>query len=312
MKKIVITGGTGLIGRALIKELLADGHEITILSRSPGKYKAQFPASVHFLAWDAENVAGWAGAVDGADVVINLAAESIGGDNFLPDRWTDAKKERILQSRLHTSAAIVKAIEMAQNKPDLLLQASAIGYYGPREDEWVTEETPAGQDFLASVASAWEHATDGVKELGVRQILLRTGLIQTTKGGPLQRMILPFKFFVGGKYGSGQQWYSWIHLDDLIQAIIFLINNENASGPVNLVAPHPVRNKEFAKTLGNVMNRPSLIPVPAFAMRILAGEAAMLVLEGQRVSSVYLQELGFQFRFPQLKAALQDLINNDK
>jgi uncharacterized protein (TIGR01777 family) len=217
-----------------------------------------------------------------------------------------------LQSRLDTSGAIVEAIKTAREKPELLLQASAIGYYGPHGDEWVTEETPAGQDYLASVASAWEHATDAVDEWGVRRILLRTGLVQTTAGGPLKRIMVPFKFFVGGKYGNGQQWYSWIHLDDLVQAIIFLMNNEDASGPVNLVTPHPVRNKEFANILGHAMNRPSLIPVPSFAMRILTGEASMLVLEGQRVSADYLQDLGFQFRYPKLDAALTDLIRNNK
>lgn len=312
MKKIVITGGTGLIGQALINQLLADGHQVTILSRNPDKYRNEFPAAVKLSAWDTQDVASWAGVVDGADAVINLAGESIGGENFLPDRWSDAKKKRILQSRLAISAAVVEAIKLAKEKPQLLLQASAIGYYGVHGDEWVTEETAAGSDFLASVVTAWEDAVAEVEELGVRRIMMRIGLALTPNSGTLYRIMLPFKFFVGGKYGGGQQWYSWIHIDDLVQGIIFLLNNETVSGAVNLVSPNPVQNKMFAKILGQVMNRPSLIPVPSFAMKLLLGEVAMLVLEGQRVSASYLQELGFQFQYPQLDRALRDLVTNRK
>jgi uncharacterized protein (TIGR01777 family) len=201
---------------------------------------------------------------------------------------------------------------MAENKPEVLLQASAIGYYGPHGDEWVTEESPSGRDFLASVAAKWEGASAGVEELGVRRVIMRTGLVLSTKGGPLARMMVPFKFLGGGTYGSGNQWYSWIHIDDLIQAIIFLMDNENVSGPINLVSPNPVTNKEFAKALGQTMKRPSLIPLPSFAMQLIAGEASMLVLDGQRVSSAYLQEQDFDFQFADLRPALQDLISGAK
>ena len=182
---------------------------------------------------------------------------------------------------------------MAEDKPGVLLQASAIGYYGPHGDEWITEETPAGNDFLASVVVDWEQASLETEEMGVRRVVLRTGLVLTTEGGPLSRMMVPFKFFGGGTYGSGQQWYSWIHIDDLVHAISFLLDNNKVSGPVNLVSPNPATNKEFAKSLGRTMSRPSLLPLPLFAMQIMAGDASMLVLDGQRVSSAYLQEQDF-------------------
>lgn len=308
MKKIVITGGTGLIGTPLIARLGADGHQITVLSRNPQKYKESFPTNVIFAVWDAQSVGDWGQVIDGADVVINLASENIAGDNFLPDRWSEKKRHKILQSRLDSSQAIVKAIESAENKPDLLLQASAIGYYGPHGDEWINEQSDSGQDFPAQVAVDWEKASDRVEELGVRRILMRIGLVLSTEGGPLTRIQEPFKFFVGGPYGNGRQWYSWIHIDDLVQAIRFLIAEEGISGPVNLVSPEPVMNKQFAKALGRAMNRPSFIPVPSFAMRLLAGDAATLVLGGQRVSSKYIQDQGFQFRFANIDRALQDLI----
>ncbi len=308
MKKIVITGGTGLIGRPLTQKLAAAGHQIIILTRR-GRFEGDYAANVQFVPWDAQNIGDWAAEVDGADAIINLAAESIAGERFLPQRWTTAKKNKILQTRLNTSDVIVKAVEMAAEKPEVLLQASAIGFYGPHGDEWVTEDTPPGQDFLAQVADDWERASIKVEEMGVRRVVLRTGLVLTTEGGPLTRMMLPFKFFAGGTYGSGRQWYSWIHIEDLIDAMVFLIESQKISGPVNLVSPHPVTNKTFAKTLGRTMGRPSLIPLPSFAMRILAGEASMLVLDGQRVSSSYLQEQSFQFTFPKLELALQDLIS---
>ncbi len=308
--KVIVTGGTGLIGRPLVHELASDGHQVVILTRNPGKSRPDFPATVQFVGWDAQTEGEWVKEIDGADVVINLAGESIGGDNFLPDRWTEAKKNTIRQSRLDAGQAMVKAIEIAKQKPEVLLQPSAIGFYGPRDDEWITEETPPAQDFLASVCVDWESAVDGLQELGVRLVIMRIGLVQTTKGGPLARMVVPFKFFVGGPYGNGRQWYSWIHLDDAVQAILFFIENKDISGPVNVVSPNPMMNKAFAKTLGRVMSRPSLIPVPAFAMHVLAGEAAMLVLEGQRVSSARLQQQGFQFSYPKLDMALDHLINS--
>jgi uncharacterized protein (TIGR01777 family) len=309
MMKVIITGGTGLIGRPLVKQLAGDGHQVVVLSRSPQKSRPEYPANVSFVGWDAKTVGAWAQEVDGANVVINLAGESIGGDNFLPDRWTAEKKKRIRQSRQDAGQVLVKAIEMAQQKPELLLQPSGVGYYGPQEDEWLTEESPPAQDFLASVCVDWESAVAGVQELGVRLVIMRIGLVQTMKGGPLTRMVVPFKFFVGGPYGNGRQWYSWVHLHDVVQAILFFIENKDISGPVNVVSPHPMTNKAFAKTLGRVMNRPSLIPVPAFAMRILTGEAALLVLGGQRVSAAHLQQQGFQFSFPDLEPALRDLLD---
>jgi len=311
MKKIIITGGTGLIGRPLVQKLAAEGHQITILTRSPQKNRSGFPAGVSFVGWDARTLGPWAEEVDGADIIINLASENIGGDNFLPDRWTDEKRAKIRQSRIESSQAIVQAVASAERKPEVLLQSSAIGYYGPHGDEWVDEHSAPGQDFLASVALEWENASREVEHMGVSRVIMRIGLVLTTAGGPLARIMVPFKLFAGGPYGRGRQWYSWIHLADVVRAIVFLIDHPQISGPVNLVSPHPVTNKAFAKALGRAMDRPALIPVPSFAMKILTGEASMLVLDGQRVSSEYIQDAGFEFRFPDIDEALRDLINNE-
>lgn len=307
---VIITGGTGFIGRALTDDLARDGYRVTVLSRNPAKYAHLPNNGIQYRLWDARSAQGWQDAAESADVIVNFAGETIGGEGFLPDRWTDEKKRRIRESRASAGRAVTEAIAAASQKPKLVIQASAIGYYGPHDDATkLSEDAPAGTDFLASVCREWEAATEEVEAMGVRRVITRTGLIQTRETGPLPRLLPIFKAFVGGPFGSGRQWWSWIHPQDEIRAIRFLMENEAASGAFNLTAPQPVTNREFSKTLGKVLNRPSLIPVPAFAVKLLVGEVATIVLDGQRVVPAHLQELGFTFRYSDLESALRQVLD---
>ncbi len=300
--KIIITGGSGFIGSALIQELLKDRHEIVVPSRSPDRVKS-LPAGVRIVKWDARTAQGWGGEVDGADVIVNLAGEAIG-----PVPWIGDRKEKIRGSRVNAGQAIVEAIERATAKPRVLVQSSAIGYYGIHGAETLTEQSLAGTDFLSSVCLDWENSTSAVEKMGVRRVVYRTGLVLSRKGGFLPVIALPFRLFVGGKLGSGKQWFSWIHLEDEIAALKFLILNETARGVFNLTAPNPVRNADFARAVGKALGRPAAVPVPGFAMKLVLGEMGeLLVLGGQRVAPEHLEQLGFQFRYPTIQAALQEL-----
>lgn len=308
--KILIAGGTGLIGQAVSKELLAKGHQVAILSRNPGKHESDMPG-VTFFKWDGRSPDGWGHVMESIDAVINLAGASIGGDGLFEifsKRWNKENKQRILQSRVDAGQAIVQAVEAAKNKPKVLLQASAVGYYGPRGSEDVQESDGPGDDFLAQVCVAWENSTREVEEMGVRHVVLRIGLILSKKGGILPIMLLPFRMFVGGPLGSGRQEISWIHMQDEVQAILFLLENETTHDAYNLTAPHPVNYKVFSKIAGRVMKRPSFIPVPGFALNIVLGEKAMLVLKGQRVIPSRLLEAGYSFSFTDLEPALRKLL----
>lgn len=306
--KIIISGGTGLIGSLLVKEMAADGHELIVLSRSPQKYTDMFGENVQLVQWDGQSSGEWAAHMDGADAVVNLAGESISGSNFLPDRWTAKKKQRILDSRIAAGHALVKAVEAAESKPKVLIQSSAIGHYGHTGDTVITESSPAGEDFLAAVTQDWESSTAAVEDLGVRRVIARTGLVLSTEDGALPRLLLPTRLFVGGWFGNGKQYWSWIHINDAVWALRFLIENESAQGIFNVTAPNPVTSKEFGKALGRALNRPSIMPVPAFAMRLALGEVASTVLEGQRVMPQRLEEMDFAFRYADIDAALNQLL----
>lgn len=300
--KLIITGGTGFIGSALADELARDKHEIVVPSRSPEKVK-DMPAGVRVVKWDAKTAEGWGSEVDGADAIVNLAGEPIG-----PVPWFGDRKQKIRSSRVNAGKAIVQAVEQAQVKPRVLVQSSAVGYYGIHGDEILTEQSPPGNDFLASVCVDWENSTAVAEGMGVRRAVYRTGLVLGRRGGVLPLMSLPFQFFVGGKLGSGKQWMSWIHLADEVAALKFLIMAEAARGAFNLTSPNSVRNADFSSALGKAMGRPAAIPVPAFAMKIPFGEMAeLMLLNGQRVVPERLAKLGFQFRFPTIQAAFQEL-----
>ncbi len=299
--RIIITGGAGLIGRALSKSLINDGHEVIILSRSPEL--AAVPEGATVQKWDARSAKGWGHLVEETDAIVNLA-----GAGLADGRWTDSRKARIRNSRLNTGRAVVQAVKNAEKKPEVVIQASAVGYYGPRDNSILTEEAVPGNDFVAKICIDWEAATASVESMGVRRAILRTGLVLSTEDGALPRMMLPFKFFVGGPVGGGRQWMSWIHLADEVAAIRFLIDNQDAAGRFNLTAPNPVTNAEFSKVLGRVMGRPALMPAPALAVKLLFGEMASVVLTGQRVVPQRLLDAGFTFQFTKLEAALEDLL----
>ena len=307
--RIVVTGGTGMIGRPLVASLAAGGHEVIVLSRNPATHRRFLPEGVTVEQWDARTLGDWGQHVDGADAVVNFAGEGIAGDSFLPDRWSADKKRRIRESRLKAGTAVVEAIRAATDRPQVLIQSSAVGYYGPRGDESVTEDSAAGDDFLAQICIEWEGVTAEVESMGVRRVITRTGLVLTEKGGPLERLVLPYRLYGGMYFGDGRQWWPWIHIDDEVKALRFLLENEAATGPFNLTAPNPVTNREFGKALGKALQRPSYMPVPGFAMRLLVGDVATVVLDGQRALPMKLEESGFTFQFSEVEPALLDIVN---
>lgn len=300
--KIIITGGTGMIGRALAEDLAKDGHEVILLSRG-SRPAAGLPQGVRVEKWDGRTAQGWGKLADGADAIVNLA-----GENLSAGRWTAKRKQAILESRVNAGAAVVQAVEQALIKPRVLIQASAVGGYGASETELFGEDAPLANDFLGGVVQAWEASTRTVEALGVRLAVARIGVVLSTRSGALPRMLLPFKFFVGGPLGSGRQWLSWVHQEDMVRALRFLIETPTAQGFFNISA-QSVTNREFGRAIGKVMRRPAFFPVPAFVIRILFGEMGIVVVEGQRVSAKRLEDLGFNFRFPTAEAALKDLLN---
>lgn len=307
---ILITGGSGLIGQTLSEALAGKGYRVTVLSRSPEKYGAMMP-EVDLVAWDGRTSEGWGHLMETTDAVVNLAGTTIGGNGVVEvftQHWTDDYKQKILQSRVDVGGALVQAIQQAENKPEVLIQSSAVGYYGARGSELLTEDAPAGDKFDARVAEQWEDTTQAVEAMGVRRAIIRTGLVMTPEGGILPMMLLPFKMFVGGPVGSGKQGVSWIHMDDEIAAIMFLLQNQSAEGPYNLTAPNPVNYNQFSKVAGKVMNRPSFIPVPGFALKLILGEKSTLILDGQRAVPHRLLEAGFKFEFTDLETAMRDLL----
>lgn len=306
--RIIISGGSGMVGSLLSSELSKAGHEVIILSRSPEKNRGRYGEGIRVVGWDGKTSAGWGSLVEEADAIVNLAGENLAGDSLLPSRWTSKRKHAILESRLQPGNAIVEAIQQAHKKPKLLIQSSAVGYYGPHSDEVITEEAGPQDDFLSQVCVQWEASTEDVEKSGVRRAVIRTGVILDGKQGSLPRMVLPFKFFVGGPIGSGKQWVSYINIFDVVKGICFLLEHEEASGVYNLTSPNPVTNKELEKAIGKVMNRPSWFPVPAFVMKLLFGEMSTVLLDGQRVLPTRLTEAGFSFDYPDVVSSLQAVL----
>jgi uncharacterized protein (TIGR01777 family) len=300
--RVIVTGGTGLIGRALSASLVGDGHQAIALSRAPER-AVDIPAGVRVERWDARTSRGWGALADGADAIVNLAGESIGAD-----RWTPERKRLIRESRLNAGLAVVEAVEQAARKPRVVVQASAVGYYGPRGNEEINEQVPPGDDWMSRTAVEWENSTAVVEGGGVRRAVIRSGVVLSLEGIALPRMLLPFRLFVGGPLGSGRQWLAWIHLADEVRAIRFLIENEEARGAFNLVAPGVLTNAAFGRVIGRVLKRPAVVHVPASALQLLFGEMATVLVDGQRAVPLRLLELGFDFRFPDAEAALRDLL----
>ncbi|HXV27988.1 MAG TPA: TIGR01777 family oxidoreductase [bacterium] len=301
--KIILTGGTGFIGKALLDRLLELEHRVVLLTRNPMQGKFLLKGYGEAQQWDGETEGPWTNHFESADAVINLAGESI-----VAKRWTTQQKARIISSRIKATKAIANAIAKAGKKPAVFVNASAMGYYGNVENGDVTESDPHGTGFLAETCEQWESQAREAEKSGVRVVLTRIGIVLEKNGGALQRMLLPFRFFMGGHLGSGKQWFSWVHREDIVEAIIFLLNQPTVSGPVNLVSPNPVTMKEFCKTLGKVMGRPSWAPVPAFMLRLLLGEMSEMLLTGQRVIPKKLQDAGYRFKYPNLEDALRAIL----
>jgi hypothetical protein len=301
--KILISGGTGLIGKALIKNLINTGDQVLVLTRS--KDGREDSDSKKYIEWNARSSAPLIPFLKDINAVINLAGDNIGNGN-----WTKAKKERIISSRVQAGNALSKAIIDSGDKPDVFIQASGVGYYGSSLDETFDESSPNGKGFQADVAQKWENSSGVLDAVGIRRVIIRMGIVLDAKSGALPLMVLPFKLFAGGPLGSGRQYVSWIHLQDDVRAIDFVMRNHKLSGAVNLTAPTSYPNKDFGKVVGKVMRRPYWFPVPAFGLKLVLGEKSELVLDGQNVYPRKLLEHGFQFKYPDLESALRSIYNH--
>ncbi|MDD3654627.1 MAG: TIGR01777 family oxidoreductase [Desulfotomaculaceae bacterium] len=299
--KVLVFGGTGFIGKNLCSELLSAGYKACIVSRNPKKAKS-LASGAEVVEWNSSAGSLPVELLEGVSLIINLAGESIGNR-----RWTRSVKEEILYSRVRTTQAIVNAIKQKRDAPKVLINASAIGFYGPRGNEEITESTPAGRDFLAKVCRVWEEEAFKAHTVGIRVVAVRIGVVIGGEGA-IARMKTPFRFYIGGPLGTGAQWISWIHIKDLTRLIRFVAENENINGPVNATAPEPVRMKELCKVLGQVMERPSWLPVPDFLLKVVLGEMSDMLLNSQRVLPKKILKEGFEFWYPAPEAALRDVI----
>jgi uncharacterized protein (TIGR01777 family) len=307
--KVAVTGGTGFIGSRLVERLHQEGHSVVVLTRDVERARSVFPASaypsVELVGYTPFQSGDWQGAIASCDGVVNLAGEPIADG-----RWTDRRKQDILNSRKIGTQKVVEAIAQATPKPTVLVSASAIGYYGTSETATFDETSAPGQDFLAEVCQAWEAAAEAVQATGTRLVILRTGIVLGLEGGALAKMLTPFRLFAGGPLGSGRQWVSWIHREDVVNLILMALTNPNYAGVLNATAPHPVRMAELCNVMGKVLNRPSWLPVPDFALEALLGDGAKVVLEGQQVLPKQTQAIGYQYLYPTLQEALTNLLKD--
>lgn len=301
-QRVVVSGGTGLIGEALVRRLSAAGREVVVLSRRAAA-AGDLPPGVRVLPWNGRDAAGWGEVVDGAAALVNLAGEPIAGG-----RWTAARKQRIVASRQQACAALLAAVRAARTRPEVLLQASAVGFYGDRAEEILDEESAPGSGFLAETTVAWERASAPFEALAVRRVLVRTGIVLARDGGALPRILLPLRFGVGGALGSGRQWMPWIHLEDEVAALLWLLERRDLAGPFNLTAPHPATNAELTREAARRLGRPAVLRVPEWALRSILGELAEAVLGSQRALPRRLLASGFRFRYPELAPALDALL----
>lgn len=305
-KRIIITGATGLIGKKLSKSLIDRGDNVIIFSRNKDKAKSMIPGAKDYIEWDYSKPEVWKINLENTDAVVHLA-----GINLFSKRWNENFKKEIIESREVSTRNIALAINSCINKPKVLISASGIGYYGDCGDKILDEDSSAGNDFLADVCKVWEGEARKVEQFGVRSVQIRTGLVLSKEEGALKQMLPPFKFFIGGPLGNGKQWTSWLHIDDIVRIYLYAIDNNNLNGPVNAASPNPVTMKEFAKTLGKVLQRPSLFSVPKFALKVVVGEAAEVVTASQRVDVKKLSNSGFKFKFNFVEEALINLLKDN-
>ena len=305
--KVAIAGATGFVGSRLVEKLQAAGHQVVVLSRDAAKAGRVFPASAYpnleVVAYTPAESGDWQKSIAGCDAVVNLA-----GVPIAEERWTEARQQAILDSRRLTTAKLVEAIVNANPRPSVFVSASAIGYYGTSETAEFDETSPAGNDFLAAVCKDWEAAAQPAKNAGTRLAILRLGIV-LGMGGALAKMLPPFKLFAGGPLGTGKQWFSWVHREDVVDLILYALQNSQVEGVLNATAPNPVRMNELCQTLGEVLQRPSWLPVPGFALEMLLGDGAKLVLEGQKVLPKQTLASGFQYQYPTLKLALEEILS---
>lgn len=301
--KFLIAGGTGFIGSHLLTHLTRDRHDIVLLTRSASRITAIHSAAVRYVHWDPYAAGDWMKEADGADVVINLI-----GKNVFENRWNAKVKKEILESRVIPTQLIVRAIGAAERKPSLLISASAVGLYGDRRDETITETSGPGNDFLAEVVKQWEGAACEAERFGVRVATPRIGLVLEKSGGMIGKMLLPFRLFAGGPIGSGKQYLPWVHMEDVVRGILYPIENNALRGVYNLVSPSPITMNEFAKIFGDVLHRPSWIPVPSFALTLLYGEGGAVILSGQKAMPKRLLESGYVYSYTDLSAALRNIV----
>ncbi len=301
--KVVITGATGFIGRALCEGLKRD-YEIVALSRNKEKATLVLDNAIKVVQWDGETTGDWANELDGAFCVVNLAGENVG-----VKRWTERKKERIINSRLKATAAVVEAIRKSRNKPKILIQASAMGWYGSKGIIEADEDSGPGEGFLAKVSQQWENTADQVIDMNVRLAKMRFGAVLAFQGGVLAQMIKPFKFYLGGYFGSGKQWFPWVSINDVVGAVRFVMENEKCIGAFNVTGPVPVELKDFCSKIGAVMNRPSWTIIPGFIVKLILGQMGEeLILTSYKIKPKRLTDAGYEFRHRTVQEALKDII----
>jgi uncharacterized protein len=303
--EIVVTGGTGFIGKSLCEALRRQGHRITVLTRRRAEAERLLGTTVRVVEWDGKRTGGWEDSLRGAQTVVNLAGASIADA-----RWTDSRKRLLTESRVDATRLLVQACSRLAVKPGVFINGSGIGYYGPHGDEVLDESSGPGQGFLADLCVQWESAAREASSLGIRVVCLRTGMVLERDGGALPRMVPPFRLFMGGPVMPGTQWISWIHRDDLVGLIEWALTKPTVVGPINAVAPSPVTMAEFTKILGQVLHRPSWFPVPEFVLKMALGELSSLMTTGQKVAPLVAQRGGYRFRYPFLEGALRAIFAN--
>jgi hypothetical protein len=304
MKKIIVTGATGLIGRKLCSKLLEQGNEITIFTRNPEAAKKVIKGAKKYVKWNYHKPEEWKDYLNETDSVIHLAGTNLGAK-----RWNNEFKKELFNSRIESTRQLVNEIKKCRDKPKSFVTASAVGYYGDGGDEVLIEKSNPGKDFLSNLCYEWEKEAEKIEDQNVRRVSLRIGLTLSSEGGVLKKLLPPFKIFLGGPLGNGKQWFPWIHIEDLINIIIHAIKTDSLLGPVNIASPGIVRMNDFATSIGKVLQRPSFFQVPKFILKIAVGEFADAIISGQKVSVDKLLKSGFNFRFADLENALKNLLN---
>jgi uncharacterized protein (TIGR01777 family) len=306
MRKIIITGATGSIGRRLLQKLTARGDEVIVFTRNPQKAKNKIANVTMYVKWDFERLNDWMNELNGVDVVVHLAGTNLGAK-----RWNEEYKKLAYESRIISTRNLVEAIKSVEQKPKAFICSSAVGIYGDRYDEVLDETSQLGNDFLANLCNDWEKEAQKVEQFGVRRVSVRTGLVLNKDEGVLKQMLLPFRLFIGGSLGKGRQWFPWIHVDDIVGIYLHSIDNPNVTGAINGTSPGIMTMNEFAKALGKVLKRPSVFPIPKFAIKLVAGELGEYAVMSQRTSVDKILRTGYEFKFNNLENSLKNIINDE-